>query len=135
MSKAEIVSAQKEESLPVISSIEDLSTHKTDFTVTVNMPIRIKGRRVKIAGDSDRAGLFFAKNDENGFYDKDESTWIRVKDENFFRNTSGFLEVILKEDLIPGENYTLIIKTAAGRGSSVNKTIRTLVFDKVIKVV
>lgn len=134
VSKAEIVNAQKEESLPVISSIEDLSTHKTDFSVTVNMPIRIKGRRVKIAGDSSQVGLFFAKNDENGFYDKDESNWIRVKDENFFKNTSGFLEFILKEDLIPGQNYTLIIKTAAGRGASVNKTIRTLVFDKVIKV-
>lgn len=135
VSKAEIANTQQEESLPVISTIEDLSTHKTDFTVTVNMPIRIKGRRVKIAGDQSQVGLFFAKNDENGFYDKDESTWIKVKEENFFKNTSTFLEVILKEDLIPGQKYTLIIRTATGRGNFVNKTIRTLVFDKIITVV
>ena len=135
ISKAEIGMTQVEESLPVILSIEDLSTHKTDYTVTLNMPIRIRGRRLKIAGDEEKVGLFFAPHNEEGFYDKSESNWIKISSENFFKNTASYLEVILKENLISGKTYSLIIKTSSGRGSTVNKSVRTLVYDIPITVV
>ncbi|MBE6360657.1 MAG: DUF4469 domain-containing protein [Treponema bryantii] len=132
--KAEVAMTQLEESLPVINIIEDLSTHKTDCSITPGMPLRIKGRRLKIAGDSDSVGLFFAPNDENGDFNKTEADWIKIDESSFFKNTSSFLELILSNSLISGKNYTLIIKTAAGRGSVINKTIRTFVYDKPITI-
>lgn len=99
------------------------------------MPLRIKGRRLKIAGESDSVGLFFAPNDENGDFNKTEADWIKIDESSFFKNTSSFLELILSNSLVSGKNYTLIIKTAAGRGSVINKTIRTFVYDKPITII
>ena len=135
ISKAEIGMAQVEETLPVILSIEDLSTHKTDYTVSLNMPIRIRGRRLKIAGEDEEVGLYFAPKDAEGNYDKSEANWVRISSDNFFKNTASYLEVILKENLISGQTYFLVIKTASGRGCRINKSVRTLVHDIPITVV
>ncbi len=132
--KTDISMAQLEETSPIINQIEDLSTHKKDLSVTSGMPIRITGRRLKIAGEDEKAGVFLAPQKTDGSIDKEETDWIRIEDEKFFKNTSSYLEVILPPTLASESKYTLVIRTAAGRGNRINKTLRSLMFDKTITV-
>ena len=134
VSKADISMAKIEDSAPQISEIEDLSTHKSDCTVTAGKPIRITGRRLKIAGEDEKVGLFFAPQNDEGKIDESESDWIKADGESFFKNTQTYLELILPETLASGKKYTLVIKTASGRGKVVNKTVRKLVYEKTILV-
>ena len=129
-----VSTAQLEESQPVINLLEDLSTHKTDYTITSGMPIRIKGRRLKIAGEDEQVGLFFAPQQPDGTIKKDESDWIRIEDDKFFKNTSSYLELILPTNLVSGSKYTLIVRTASSRGKRINKTLRKLVFERTLTV-
>ena len=132
--KTDISMAQLEDTSPVINQIEDLSTHKTDFSVTSGMPVRITGRRLKIAGEDEKTGLFFAPQKEDGTIDKEETDWIRVDEAKFFKNTSTYLELILPSNLESGAKYTLVLRTASGRGNRINKTLRTLIFEKTLTV-
>lgn len=134
VSKADIAMAKQEETEPSINIIEDLFTHLTDFTVTKGKAIRITGQRLKIAGDKSTTGLYFAPNDETGKPDNTGANWVRIEDSNFFRNTSRFLELTLPEELESGKTYTVIIKTASGRGKKINKTIKTYIFEHDVKV-
>lgn len=135
IAKADISMAQLEETSPVINQIEDLSTHKSDCTVTAGMPVRITGRRLKIAGTDESVGLFLAPLQTDGSIDKSESDWIKVDEKNFFKNTSSFLELILPTSLEHEGKYTLIVRTASGRGNKINKTVRTLLYEKTLTVV
>ncbi len=132
--KTDISMAQLEDTNPVVNQIEDLSTHKTDWTVTSGMPVRITGRRLKIAGEDEKAGVFLAPQKTDGSIDKEETDWIRLEEKNFFKNTSSYLEVILPSTLASDSKYTLVIRTAAGRGNRINKTLRALMLDKAITV-
>lgn len=130
----DISMAQLEDTSPVINKIEDLSTHKTDCSVTNGMPVRITGRRLKIAGEDENVGLFFAPQKDDGTIDNEENDWIRVEESKFFKNTSTFLELILPQNLESGSKYTLIVRTASGRGNRINKSLRSLVFEKTLTV-
>lgn len=132
--KADISMAKIEDTTPQISTVEDLSTHKTDFTMTAGKPIRIMGRKLKVAGEADSVGLFFAPQTAEGKIDESESDWIKASDESFFKNTHTYLELILPETLESGRKYAIVIKTAAGRGKSVNKTVRKLVYERTVLV-
>lgn len=121
---------QLEETEPVINQIEDLYTHKTDYTVTSGMPVRITGRRLKIAGEDAKNGLFFAPRKPDGSIDTEETDWIRIEDGKFFKNTASYLEFILPSSLLTETEYSVILRTSSGRGNRVNKTIRTLILDK-----
>ena len=87
--KADIATAQVAECTPVINLVEDLSTHKSDCTLTANMPARIAGRRLRIAGAQEETGLFFAPQQANGTIDEDGVDWIRIADSRFFKNTAS----------------------------------------------
>ncbi|MBP3365926.1 MAG: DUF4469 domain-containing protein [Treponema sp.] len=132
--KTDISVALQEETMPVINQIEDLATHKTDCTVTNGMPVRITGRRLKIAGDSEKTGLFFAPQQADGTIDTTESDWIRIDEHKFFKNTSTYLELILPDSFESGNHFSLVVRTAAGRGTKINKTIRSLVYEKTVTI-
>lgn len=132
--KTDISMAQLEDTSPVINQIEDLLTHKTDCSLTSGMPIRISGRRLKIAGDDEKTGLFFAPQKADGTIETEETDWIRVDKEKFFKNTSTYLELILPSILERQSKYTLVLRTASGRGNRINKTLKNLIFDKTITI-
>ena len=133
VAKASVSMAQLEETSPIVNQIEDLSTHKTDCSISAGMPIRITGRRLKIAGD-EKTGVFLAPVHSDGSIKQDETDWIKIEESRFFKNTASFLELILPFTLEHGLSYTLVIRTAAGRGNRINKTVRSLVYDKVLTV-
>lgn len=132
--KANVSMAKQEDTSPAITEIEDLFTHKKDGSITKGKPVRLTGRRLKIAGEPEKTGLFLAPLGTNGKIDETESDWIRAADESFFRNTLIYLELTLPEALESGKSYTLVIKTASGRGKAVNKTVRKLVYGKPLTV-
>lgn len=130
--KANVSMAKQEDTSPAVTEIEDLFTHKKDGSITKGKPVRITGRRLKIAGEPDKTGLFLAPLGTDGKIDETESDWIRIADESFFRNTSVYLELTLPENLESGKSYNFVIKTASGRGKTVNKTIRKLVYKNTL---
>lgn len=131
---ADVSMVQLEQSLPGISLVEDLFSHETGGTLTAGKPARIKGCRLKIAGDSDKTGLFFAPLNAQGKYDESGTDWVRIEDSSFFKNTVSFLEFTVPDGMKFGE-YMLVIRTsAAKKGSIVNKSVRTFVYECVIKV-
>lgn len=132
--KASVSMSQVAQTNPVINLIEDLSTHKTDNSLTPAKPVRITGRRLKIAGEQSATGLYFAPQDDQGLIDETGADWIRLEDGAFFKNTDTFLEFILPATLGADKRYSIVIKTAAGRGKAVNKTVRRLVHDKAITI-
>ena len=125
VAKAEVASASLSDTSPSIGTIEDLSTHRTDHSVTAGSPVRITGNRLKIAGNPGSTGLYLAPLSEEGSADETEADWIRAADESFFRNTDRYLELILPESLASGQRCALIIRTAAS-GGKLNKTVREL---------
>ena len=112
ISGTDISMAQLEETNPVITDTEDLLTHRTDYSVTKGMPLRITGRRLKIAGDGEKIGLFLAPQQEDGSISKEESDWIHVESQKFFENTVSYLEFILPDALKSSTKYTLVLRTA-----------------------
>ena len=99
------------------------------------MPVRITGRRLKIAGEDEKNGLFFAPQKPDGTIDAEETDWTRIEEEKFFKNTFSYLEFILPSTLTPDTEYSLVLRTSSGRGNRVNKTLRTLIFPKPLTVV
>ncbi len=112
---------------PLIYSIEDLFTHTDDFSITRGKPCRITGSRVKIAGADPSVGLYFAPQLADGSCNNDASTWIKIEESYFFKNTDRFLEFTVPETLKTGASYFPVIKTQAGRGTTHNKTVRSSV--------
>ena len=70
----------------------------------------------------------------SGKIDETESDWIKLEENDFFKNTNTFIEIILPESLQSGKSYTLVIKTSSGRGKAVNKTVRKLEYEKALTV-
>lgn len=132
--KADVASAILADSSPSISLIEDLFTHQSGEKLTQGKVVRIRGQRLKIAGTKEETGLYFAPLDEDEKIDTSGANWIRLDDSGFFKNTASFLEFFLPESLEKGKKYALIIRTAAGRGKSLNKTIRSMRYEKPVLI-
>lgn len=131
--KADISMAKAEETLPQISRIEDLATHSTDCTVTAGQPVRITGRRLRIAGDETQVGLYFAPQNDNGKISENEAEWVKADSSSFFKNTHTYLELILPATLESGKSYFIVIRTASGHGNVINKTVKEMIYDTPVK--
>ena len=132
--KADISMAKAEETLPQISHIEDLATHSTDCTVSAGHAVRITGRRLRIAGDETQVGLYFAQQNDNGKINENEAEWIKTDNSSFFKNTPSYLELFLPDTLESGKSYFIVIRSASGRGKSINKTVKEMIYDTPVKV-
>ncbi|MBO4727113.1 MAG: DUF4469 domain-containing protein [Spirochaetaceae bacterium] len=132
--KADISMAKAEETLPQISRIEDLATHSTDCTVSAGQPVRITGRRLRIAGDEAQVGLYFAQQNDNGKINENEAEWVKADSSSFFKNTHTYLELILPATLESSKSYFIVIRSASGRGKTINKTVKEMIYDTPVKV-
>ncbi len=132
--KADISMAKIEETVPQISRIEDLSTHSSDCTISAGKPVRIKGRRLRIAGDENNVGLYFAQQTDSGKINENEAEWIKIDTSSFFKNTHTYLELILPDNLESGKSYFIVIRTSSGHGKTINKSIKELIYDVPVKV-
>ncbi len=99
---------------PEITTITDLSTGKTDQTISKGKPVAIFGSKLKLG--SSGSGIYFAPAtdptaDGELSFDLDESTWISVSKETIFRNKPAELNFFVPETLESEKSYCIIIKT------------------------
>lgn len=99
---------------PEITTITDLSTGKTDQTISKGKPVAIFGSKLKLG--SSGSGIYFAPAteptaDSELSFDLDESTWISVSKETIFRNKPAELNFFVPETLESEKSYCIIIKT------------------------
>lgn len=118
---------------PVLSSLFDFHTKKSGNELSIGYTARITGKRMKIAGDESKTGLFLASCDERGVYDADPSAWISLGTDSLVDNTNTKILFNVPESITAG-TYRLIIKTAYGSGR-INKNIRTGVYSEKVVLV
>lgn len=118
-----------ESKIPVITELYDMHTRSAGNLVSPGGTIRLKGRRLKIAGDEKETGIFLAPCDETGKYSEDRSSWNQIKASELIDNSNGNLSFNIPSDIATG-NYRLVVRTAYGAGTHVTKTVRTGVFNR-----
>ncbi|MBP5601857.1 MAG: DUF4469 domain-containing protein, partial [Treponema sp.] len=69
---------------PEITTITDLSDTESKGFLTTTKPCRLTGSRLKLGGGD--WGIYFASVDSEGKMSTDETTWVKVDEENIFRN-------------------------------------------------
>ena len=124
-----------ESKLPVIESLFDVHTASASDMLTGGHCAKICGKRLKIAGNekNNDFGVFFASCDESGKYEDDYSKWIRISSSAIIDNCSSCLMFELPEAVAKG-TYRIIVQTAYGSGTRVNKTVRKAVYDNIVTV-
>ena len=124
-----------ESKLPVIERLFDVHTNSTSDVLTSGHSAKIHGKRLKIAGNekNDDFGVFFASCDENGKYEDEYSEWIRISPDSIIDNSTSCLMFELPESVAKG-TYKIIVQTAYGSGTRVNKTVRKAVYDNIVTV-
>jgi hypothetical protein len=132
VANVEIDTAVMADTNPAIGTFTDLSTNITGFEMTQNMPMKITGDRLKIIGDSQFAGIYFAPVLESGKINSDETTWIKV--DKIFKNSPKELSFIIPSHLVPDSNYFVIIRTFGGRGNKANKTLKSAIGTNPVKI-
>ena len=125
------VSSTKEPSLDELYNVTALSNASE---VSKGNSIRIKGKHLKIAGEEGKVGVFFAPAKEDGTYTADGSDWICVVEDSLVDNTNTKLLFNVPNDISTG-NYRLIVRTAYGSGTRINKTLRTGIYKDVIVII
>ena len=73
-------------------------------------PAKIIGKKLKLGGE--KYGLYFAKVDNNDFFSKDESTWIKVDDDQIFRNMPKELNFFVPDTLENNTIYKILVKSS-----------------------
>lgn len=118
---------------PVIE-IFDVHTNEISDKISAGHSIQLLGSRLKVAGSKDDIGNFlFAPCDETGAYSRDYSKWIRIGAERIVNNTISLLMFELPNSVVAG-SYRIIVQTAYGSGTRVNKSVKCGVYDKIVNV-
>lgn len=117
--------------LPEVTNIFDMHKEEVTDSISKGFTVRIKGDKLKIAGDE--AGLFFVPCDSTGKKDEDEANWVQVKPTSFMDNTAKTLVFNVPSDIADG-TYKLIIRTAYGSGSRINKSFRQGEYANIVTI-
>lgn len=118
---------------PVISSLYDMHSETVSDTISAGYTVRIKGDKLKIAGSEAGDGLFFAPSDENGKKSDDETKWTHIRPAQFIDNTAKTLIFNVPSDMKAGK-YRLILRTAYGSGTRINKSHREGEYENIVTV-
>lgn len=121
-----------ESNVPQISELYDMHLRKSGNALSAGRSVRIKGKRLKVAGLESETGVFLASCDDAGKYSDDESSWIHVPPPELIDNSASALVFNIPEQA--SGSYRLLVRTAYGSGSRVNKTVRTGVFSDIVTV-
>ncbi len=118
--------------LPEISEIFNVKARAVSDSLNAGYSIKIHGAKLKIAGEEDKVGLFFAPCDEQGRYDEEDmSGYLHVKESELIANMATELECNVPEEK---GRYRLIIATAYRSKNENSKTIRFGLYEKVVVI-
>lgn len=118
---------------PLLETLFNIHTNESTTALSKGHSARITGKRLKIAGDAMETGLYLASCSEDGIYDLDSSTWTSLGMENIVDNTNTKILFNVPSEISPGK-YRLILKTAYGSGTRINKTVRTGVYSETVSI-
>ena len=118
---------------PSINELYNLSALTDESVVSKGHSVRLKGNKIRVAGDESEVGLFFAPCDEDGNYKNDVASWVQISASELIDNTASTLLFNVPSGIESGK-YRLIVRTAYGAGSRVNKTVRNGVFAEIVSV-
>lgn len=110
---------------PAIREVTDVKTGAVNSTITPGKALRIRGEKIKVAGDHPGTGVWFIA---GGSGDP-----IRVEEDEIITNNPSELAVMIPA-LTPG-TYRLEVVTQYTGGAKLLKETRTAVLDKVLTVV
>ena len=122
-----------EGSAPLIKQFTDLYTEQAGNEVTEGMPMLIAGERLKVGGDGERTGVFFAPVLESGEMSGDEASWVKAA--HVFRNMPKSLSLILPPELKAGTSWFVVVRTSSARGGRQIKSVREGVSERPLTVV
>ena len=117
------------ENSPEITTITDLSTGKSDETISKGKPVAILGGKLKLSDSG--SGIYFAEVDEKGTYSNDMTSWISVPKNNIFRNMPSELNFFVPETLESEKSYRIVIKTNYLSKSQIRKDFVEVVSNSV----
>jgi hypothetical protein len=106
-----------------ITQVTDVKTGSVNDVITPNRNLKIKGYKVKIAGDNPAVGISFVNNNTS------ESTKVDPSD----MVTNNPSELIIITPTLPAGTYTLQVTSQFG-GNVTLKEPRTATFDKLLTV-
>ena len=109
----------------IISHVVDKKSGTVNDIITPGGTLKIKGGRLKIVGDDPSVGVYF----ENSL-----GGTVKVDFNDIIVNNPSELIVEIPDYLRAGLTYTLIIKNQFAAGT-ILKEPRTVVFDKILKVI
>lgn len=116
-----------------MEGLYNIHTKKEGCELSIGYSARITGKRLKIAGEETETGLYLASCTDDGTYDTDSSTWTAIGMENIVDNTNTKILFNIPSTVTSG-SYRLILRTAYGSGTRINKTVRTGVYAEKITV-
>lgn len=100
---------------PAINKVINLATKEESRSLIIGKGAELKGSRLKLAGDA--CGIFFASVDENGTVNTDEESWVKVEEENIFKNYPKSLIFQVPPALTAG-TYTIAVRTLYCNGQT-----------------
>jgi len=106
-----------------IAQVTDVKTASVNNIITPNRNLKIKGHKLKLAGDNESVGVYFTN----------QSTGTRTKVESADVVTNNPSELMVVTPMLAAGTYTLEV-TSQFTNSSVLKEPRTATFDKVLTV-
>ena len=120
--------------LPEIERVFNVKSRSDSDEINAGYSIKIFGKRLRIGGEEETTGVFFAPCDENGNYDKaDKSKYLHIKASELVENSSSMLECNVPDVSEKGK-YRLIITTAYRTKKENSKIERTGEYENIITI-
>ncbi|MBO7485754.1 MAG: DUF4469 domain-containing protein [Spirochaetaceae bacterium] len=124
----EITSSEYEIPSGIITSVTDVTTGKSDGTLTANSSVLVEGTNLKVGGED--SGIWFASILDNGNLSGDESQWVKIESALVYNLPSKLLFTI-PQTLVTG-NYKIVVRTRyAGRCGYERKYLVEAISEKV----
>lgn len=107
-----------------ISKVTDVKTGSINDVITPNRNLRIKGYKLKLAGEKPEVGVYFVN--------ADSGARVKVEADEIVDNNPSELVVIVPE--LPAGSYTLEVISQFSGNPTTLKDVRIASFDKVLSV-
>lgn len=120
--------------VPSVTEIFNVKTRSFSDSLNAGYSVKLQGSKLKIAGDEEKCGVFFAPCDESGNYEKNAfESFVHIKESELISNTTTNLEFNLPENMEKG-TYRLIVATSYHSGKLCGKQVRLGEYENIVTI-